>query len=755
MARPIYSFLDGMSGKRFFVVWNTFGEVPDSLPMDLVTFLQYREHWRGDFLQVIHEIYPELIRTGSTLQGHSFEQMDPVLKQDCMDLLPLISDYENQAEFDAEVMKIEELFESERDFGTFKEMFTPLMDGIRKELPRPMHHYDSWAHSPSINNFADAGPLDRVLESFSQTAGLDLLNQNFPIWAWLQKGYFSCHRALMADLFCELGRQNLIEISRIPHVLRADDRIAKLFEAYGMSNLLPQNKQVFDPKTEREYRWLDWEESPELIRQFTNRCLHSHFGVSDFLAGKLASRSLLEISTEEIQSWGWCYPHFLNFGDGEGCNKYPFCYVPFTESEQFLFLGLFHGNAIHVFSKFKGHRVVKSEFYDIQFKEPNLLDGGEGGGSRWVYVFSDEQQQFQIIRTYHNHSIHEACIASGEGCYYFSNGWFNLPGNNALSPLCFTAGKRFTEGLAAVCFNGRWGYVNDHFEFVIPAQYGYASEFVDGFAKVFVLNDTFSHPKPDWIELPTWIPLVDEDKILPDSEQFLKRHPAFPPTQWLPPRVLHLKNWNETSLSDQYFGSEHGQFLHASLGRFVVMDKQGEVVFQNPNGWEFDLSEGGCLSFRDHGTLTYDFLSEEFHQDGKLLAQDGLELPRLKQELQSYELDWAYPAERLESKFPNLQDKSAYWKFFVDEGNFMEEVPSRYLSDEDLMLSLLAHGKITYRQLLPHQQHNVRFAEAELEKDMMNYHSLPASMKELLHARFDAFQNTLRERFGGDEELPF
>ena len=50
--------------------------------------------------------------------------------------------------------------------------------------------------------------------------------------------------------------------------------------------------------------------------------------------------------------------------------------------------------------------------------------------------------------------------------------------------LKYDAGRNFSEGLALVNLNGKWGYVDKIGREVIPCKYDYACEFEEGLATV-------------------------------------------------------------------------------------------------------------------------------------------------------------------------------------------------------------------------------------------------------------------------------
>ena len=48
----------------------------------------------------------------------------------------------------------------------------------------------------------------------------------------------------------------------------------------------------------------------------------------------------------------------------------------------------------------------------------------------------------------------------------------------------FDDAEPFSDGMAAIMNNGKWGYINRKFDLVIPCQYDIAYPFINGLAKV-------------------------------------------------------------------------------------------------------------------------------------------------------------------------------------------------------------------------------------------------------------------------------
>ena len=91
--------------------------------------------------------------------------------------------------------------------------------------------------------------------------------------------------------------------------------------------------------------------------------------------------------------------------------------------------------------------------------------------------------------------------AKYDHAFSFSNGlasvklngkWGKINANDTMViPAKFDDSREFSEGLAAVCLNGKWGYVDGTGKLVIPAVYSYAYSFENGKAHVELNGRTF------------------------------------------------------------------------------------------------------------------------------------------------------------------------------------------------------------------------------------------------------------------------
>ena len=147
MAQPIFSFKNSTEKIRYYFTLNTYGDLPQSIPMDIISFLNYMR-FRVDnyenFTRIFHQIYPELVETGSSLDSIGFDDLSHPLRKQLIAISELRYNITGDALF---FSHIEELFITERDFKRFFFKLSALILDIRKDLPRPLEFYDSWKYT--------------------------------------------------------------------------------------------------------------------------------------------------------------------------------------------------------------------------------------------------------------------------------------------------------------------------------------------------------------------------------------------------------------------------------------------------------------------------------------------------------------------------------------------------------------------------------------------------------------------------------
>ena len=153
-----------------------------------------------------------------------------------------------------------------------------------------------------------------------------------------------------------------------------------------------------------------------------------------------------------------------------------------------------------------------------------------------------------------------------ESLFYF-NGGFVDENFQSTTPNCFDNGKWFSEGLAAVCLNGKWGYINKKSEVVIDFIYGAAEPFENGKARVFVLKSDYLIEKGIWLDANPYEGYK--------QEQFLSLFPKFPSKIRKPLSFIRDGIKTNQQLIDEYHYFAVGMALEC--GYWDEMDLNGQL----------------------------------------------------------------------------------------------------------------------------------------------------------------------------------
>jgi hypothetical protein len=144
----------------------------------------------------------------------------------------------------------------------------------------------------------------------------------------------------------------------------------------------------------------------------------------------------------------------------------------------------------------KGEFIIKPKFKMLwQFKNglARFYDGKSFG-------FINEKSEFQFGQMFisaGDYSCGYALVQHLQNEYHFidTTGQFiNLnfiSDRQKNSQKGFSAAGNFSDDLAPVMIDGRWGYINTKGELAIPANYDFAQEFRDGFAQVWKDNEMY------------------------------------------------------------------------------------------------------------------------------------------------------------------------------------------------------------------------------------------------------------------------
>jgi hypothetical protein len=693
MAKPITSFKINDKGLRFFYLHNTLFELPHTIPMDIVSFINFNRSNLDEFLHVFHDVYPDLIYKGTTLNECSYELLNSDIKQHTEHLADIIECNASKHLLNT-ADQICKLFESQRNFSSFKKKFDELFKNISPHLPRPFEYYESW------NSTANA-----------------LFKINLKEHDYLQKlmtaEYDKHGVTIVPDFLLELINSNRIPLNSIPHVYRHHSKIEEVFRRYAAADLLPQT-QCAEIKISEEFAWKSFPMAGALLRRFTELCLHSDYGIADSIRIKLKEiqQPIHELNDEqllELNDFSYVGASLINLSSGEGLNKLTWKFTKIEKSPELFFIAEYHDNALILYDANIGLEMNNEIYHDILRTNGSLFEANTSGlyYDNHIWRFNKVTQKVEYVQKSANTSNFIESyptgfvLIDGGDKYYYNSGWFNNK-NEPLSPLCFTSSGPFTEGLAPVCLNGKWGFIDELFNLVIPAIYGHVQTFQSGYSKVFLLDKEFSGEQGEWVELPISEDLGEKFVMHKTSGQLLRQFKGYPKKVKLPVRVLCDKAWQKNRIDFNYFGSRDGEGLDRRLGRYILIDKAGKIVFRNTDRFTFDLTPEGEIVYKD---------KEVIESEDKFTHPLKRKVSSRKHALIDKEVD----------EYRNKLQKHECGVY---------DIPDELLANATFIFDVFSKGFINYSDLPLHYKLDRNFVIVELNRNIKCEQILPASIKE-------------------------
>lgn len=377
MALIIRSF-EYSDGRRFYRYWNTFHELPETIPMNFLTFLQYKGFHDKNFIKSLHHHLPDLIQTGSTRSSSNSQ-----LSRDFADLVAVGNDPKSELNQLSDIL--EAIFLEIRDFEEFYPVYKNAILNISPHPCFPRHFYLSWSslieQLCAVNELAYHIFLKYFPEMKNPTEILedDLFGQvrnTFDFTEWYLGGALESEREKQLKLLLELAEKNYIRLDSIPHIFRDDPRVIFLFEAYGIENLLPsRNKNSFHLtpitkiKLKREY-------GVKPIRQFLHYKFQHEKSTKEHILHHYDKKYLLKNFGEYLQNL-FGFNGLINLSDEFGNLLYPFQYLQaeqFDEQCPYFFFNFLSDQSYHIFSK-NGFLIDSDNYSFIHIKEPHSYDG--------------------------------------------------------------------------------------------------------------------------------------------------------------------------------------------------------------------------------------------------------------------------------------------------------------------------------------------------------------------------------------------
>ncbi len=370
MANPIYTYQDKQTNNRYFLLWDTIQGFPKTIPINLLTFLQYWGIYDKEKISALYSIYPRLIETGTSLKDSSFNEIPDYLKKLCFDCLEVQIHTPSDQEFELN-QQLEDLFACDLTFFEFYAQYVQLVSEVNRFPRRPKGYYLSWSRTLDVLNISKSN-IQGLLHTAAEENGIHTDEFNFDIeniYSWFEHNVFKRFPKVMVDFFVQLAQRNLIAIDAIPHVMRNDQSIQDIFTQFGMESFLP-DKNVDYNLFDQEQPVYELVNDDRFFRQFVN--LLTFDGQEFELIGlDLLKKTMNELNDTLSDSLYIDNLQLVNLKDSKGNYLLPIKYTndfQAATNDQFLFLSPFGRQAYHVVHQ-SGTVIDTSGYYDFHITE--------------------------------------------------------------------------------------------------------------------------------------------------------------------------------------------------------------------------------------------------------------------------------------------------------------------------------------------------------------------------------------------------
>jgi hypothetical protein len=368
MNNPILTFLDDDTNKRYFVIWESWKKLPSTVPMNLLTLLQYLGIRNKEEIFGFHKNYSKMLSTGTNDSNASINDFPQYLKKQALDYIALKSDSLSKEE-EFLNSKLEELFSCNKSFSEFYCDYLNLIKEVNKLTRRQTNYYSSWAYTLTHLDIHEDKVRERMLSVKDEfdipDCYLSRVDPLLDIILWIENNLFEVYYDAMASLFFRLGSNNLIPINSIPHVLRGDETIKELFRSFGMENHLPSTNLGYDVYDANKPTYVQVK-GVEYLRQCIN--LYTFFYEVEALKGI----SIFLKSEPDLKKLLGDYLSVTNFTIVNLKNQFnnfvlPMIYTNrfrYSKTDKLLILDHFGMQNFHIFSAF-GQIIDDDDYYDF------------------------------------------------------------------------------------------------------------------------------------------------------------------------------------------------------------------------------------------------------------------------------------------------------------------------------------------------------------------------------------------------------
>ncbi|MCG9881028.1 MAG: hypothetical protein MH472_10565 [Bacteroidia bacterium] len=394
MAHPVFTIIHPNNHRRYFQEWDTFTGYPSTVPMDLITFLQYKGLYNKEYIGTIFFVYHQLIKNGTTLNGWIFPETNKLYDPFYLQATLYINTFDTPLDLDKIAInnQLEDLFSLNIDFSDFYERYLNLVSSINLHPPMPINYYRSLAYTAECLDKSGAKVNDlaqQVFKQYNLSPLFERERKTFDFDVWFKTGLFFSYQEVMADLFVQLALHNLLAIDAIPHVLRKNDTVISLFRKIGLENLLYEEGVAF-VNAPVKYRISQFDATPYL-RAYVNYAAFHFLGSEELIGLPIFDTPINELESKLGELYIVPYK-FVNFVDNNDKPVLPMIYSSyFSINNDYLLHALapFTRQQYHIYTD-EGTLVDTNGYYNFYAINKSVLYVQEMDLVTWQRIAYDD-----------------------------------------------------------------------------------------------------------------------------------------------------------------------------------------------------------------------------------------------------------------------------------------------------------------------------------------------------------------------------
>jgi hypothetical protein len=454
-------------------------------------------------------------------------------------------------------------------------------------------------------------------------------------------------------------------------------------------------------------------------RSFLNDILECHYGIADSLEKRLSdlNKEIEELSFEEIEKifsdMVWTDGKFYNLINEEGEYILPWIYtVLFCRNQTLYGLAQLGVQSINLITK--SGRIIYQSAYDMGLVKNNHIYITDEKFRSELYKYDEINEKLKFVLQLEPGFFGN--FEFSEAKWFYENGFFSED-FKPVSPLMFDNGRQFSEGLAAVCLNGKWGYIDHKSEIVVDFQYGDAEDFTNGEAWVFKLNEEFKDKIGEWTEhnghdLDSRFQTYNNEfrAFYPnsqfDNDEFTALYPNFPKQVYKPLYVLRNNYKSTDEVIEEYHDFSKGiadcgytESEVSNMGEWVLINTKGEIM---PKG-----------------------------ERSKLQTISSREFSR-----------------RQEKALKTLNTSQEFWLDQIKENYLnVKQIPDSLFLDKNFVIEAIKVNTFSFQYFAPKYKSDEEVCDIAFELNYHNFKYFSNVQKQRFQERYDKLYE--------DDELPF